>query len=530
MNGLPIYSGTPDIQVDGDELAFSDYPWSASAFENRPFAYEQSHPHKLVQVFDTEIPLQIRSTNNMSNIQRFFTDNPFHSLLKAESGRSYGTPPPYQGNNYYYQQEFTNPLPGAEDVIRQHSPGATSSSWSSSPREEFKSMGMFRTITPTGYPSPTDSTAFGLPYPDQCHDSIAHDVLIGGGSGVSLSQIQATPDVFECSLDEKLAQSEVKPYGHSMDPGYDLCYNHDQSDTGELFLDAESVHRVATDDDQADSDYKPKRNNRKRAHSNPSESISGKRVRISTGRKSSNVSTESRKKKTRRASNSNNQNLNIKTTGAARPFLCPFAKYGCSATFGSKNEWKRHVATQHVRIGYWRCDLCQPSHDSANTTTYYNDFNRKDLFMQHLRRMHATPETPNSSAKDSSDDSTLPVNEANLPRHQQRCFNKVRDLPESSSCLFCSRTFRGPNSWDERMEHVGRHFEKDGSTCKDVTTWRVDKGFQQWLLNEGLVEHNGQEWSLGDGVPKRDFPDFEGSTDGDLGEEDADGELVDEED
>jgi hypothetical protein len=83
-----------------------------------------------------------------------------------------------------------------------------------------------------------------------------------------------------------------------------------------------------------------------------------------------------------------------------RSFPCPLAPYGCTASFGAKNEWKRHAATQHFRLGFWRCDLCPPetktlnSHKSNNSNNRkpnptYNDFNRKDLFIQHVRRMHS---------------------------------------------------------------------------------------------------------------------------------------------
>ncbi|KAF2146799.1 uncharacterized protein K452DRAFT_203728, partial [Aplosporella prunicola CBS 121167] len=167
-----------------------------------------------------------------------------------------------------------------------------------------------------------------------------------------------------------------------------------------------------------------------------------------------------------------------------RPFPCPLAGYSCAATFASKNEWKRHVSTQHVRLGFWRCALC-PSSVDGGATVSFNDFNRKDLFAQHLRRMHFAPEqqqhhkhdrkpstastTSTTSSSTSSDNTsttstsqttpTTTITETTMPAFQKTCYRRLRDPPPASTCLFCTRSFAGPGSWDERMEHVGRHFE-----------------------------------------------------------------------
>ena len=46
--------------------------------------------------------------------------------------------------------------------------------------------------------------------------------------------------------------------------------------------------------------------------------------------------------------------------------------------------------TQHFRMGFWRCDQCTDSPDRPN------DFNRKDLFVQHVRRTAGAPFIVNS--------------------------------------------------------------------------------------------------------------------------------------
>ena len=180
-----------------------------------------------------------------------------------------------------------------------------------------------------------------------------------------------------------------------------------------------------------------------------------------------------------------------------RHFPCPLAEYGCGSTFTSKNEWKRHVNTQHLRPGFWRCDLCP---ETANASP--NDFNRKDLFTQHLRRMHSKRTYQNGEMqKEEISDELITV-------HQDRCYQRVRGPPPKSGCLFCNVSFQGPGSWDERMEHVGRHLEQDRKAGgKGVTSpgnWREDNVLRDWLYQEGLIESNGNGgWKMGDGVPKR---------------------------
>jgi len=188
------------------------------------------------------------------------------------------------------------------------------------------------------------------------------------------------------------------------------------------------------------------------------------------------------------------------STGA---FPCPLASYGCSSGFSSKNEWKRHVSTQHIKLHFWRCDLCPPTADPNDPSTlYFNDFNRKDLFTQHLRRMHAAP----SNGLPASD--TFPVNEDNLSSHQTRCLQSLRKAPKESCCPFCDRTFTGPSSWEERMEHVGRHLEKGASFDN---TQNRDYKLEGYLLKEGLItrEDDGH-WAIGNGKPLPNLIDSDG--------------------
>jgi hypothetical protein len=271
--------------------------------------------------------------------------------------------------------------------------------------------------------------------------------------------------------------------------------------------DAQSVEPVDFPEEPAsDSDYSPS-SSRKRRRSTTSNSSSSRTLkRRKPIRKDSVVPspTESVKleRKPRRASKTSKASTESSIQAEdRRAFPCPLAAYGCTSNFSSKNEWKRHVSTQHIKLGYWRCDLCPPSTDSNDAhTLYYNDFNRKDLFTQHLRRMHAAPKDKSSRTQ-----KDYPVSEENLPKHQARCNLQLRDPPQHSTCLFCERIFVGATSWDERMEHVGRHLEKDGSRLEmlDPATWNVDEKLERYLIDEGLIVRDGAAWKIGDGKPRK---------------------------
>jgi hypothetical protein len=182
-----------------------------------------------------------------------------------------------------------------------------------------------------------------------------------------------------------------------------------------------------------------------------------------------------------------------------RIFVCSFAPYGCESKFVSKNEWKRHVTSQHLRLGFYRCDVgkCNAQLHTPNSPlgsrsikSHFtpildqpNDFNRKDLFTQHQRRMHApwvqvkTRHTPTERER--------AVFESSLEDVRRRCWQGLRQPPTWSHCGFCGETFSGNSSWDARMEHVGRHVEREeparlGEEMEDVA-------LREWGLNEGIL-------------------------------------------
>jgi hypothetical protein len=178
-----------------------------------------------------------------------------------------------------------------------------------------------------------------------------------------------------------------------------------------------------------------------------------------------------------------------------RPFPCAFSFAGCTSTFGSKNEWKRHIASQHLCLQYYRCSACPQSTVEGKS----NEFNRKDLFTQHLRRMHAPFAIKKAIAKG---DGKLQVEwEMHVKDMQQTCLVTRRQPPQRSACPKpeCQNVFEGPGAWDEWTEHVGRHMEKG-----EGQRLGVDRLLAKWALAENIIERkeNGEyRLTAGNGGP-----------------------------
>lgn len=215
-----------------------------------------------------------------------------------------------------------------------------------------------------------------------------------------------------------------------------------------------------------------------------------------------------------------------------RPFICTFHGYGCDSTVGSKNEWKRHINVQHMRLETWRCDIgaCASvpndpppgrSHLSSQLPTPpvfglsqdspsdHHDFDRKDLFTQHMKRMHA----PHNSASRADKQAF----ENGIDAAQMRCHLELRDAPSGIICPYCPDvTFE---SWDERIEHVGKHLEKE-----DIDTSREAEDFalREWMEQHGFIQWTRSAgWKLAEtGKKKKRTPNIKLEE----GEEDAEGE------
>ncbi|KAL9946671.1 hypothetical protein ACHAO5_003677, partial [Verticillium nonalfalfae] len=112
-----------------------------------------------------------------------------------------------------------------------------------------------------------------------------------------------------------------------------------------------------------------------------------------------------------------------------------------------------------------------------------NEFNRKDLFTQHLRRMHAPFAIKKAIAK--GDGKLQAEWDGHVKEMQQSCLVTRRLPPQRSACPKpdCKSVFEGPGSWDEWTEHVGRHMEKG-----EGQRLGVDRLLAKWALEENIIE------------------------------------------
>ena len=187
-------------------------------------------------------------------------------------------------------------------------------------------------------------------------------------------------------------------------------------------------------------------------------------------------------------------------TDRERPHTCIFARYGCTARYGCKNQWKRHVSLQHPLPGLWRCDLracvpqisSQPRKSSSTIPikseeyiSHGNEFRSKDLFTQHVRSMHGPKKIASRKERIDFISTLEPI--------RARCWRPLHDLPPRSLCGFClhaegrEMVLEGRNGWEERMEHVAEHLER-GDTEENE-----DIGLRICMIREELLSWDNEE-------------------------------------
>ncbi|KAJ1326621.1 PR domain zinc finger protein 5 [Microdochium nivale] len=167
-----------------------------------------------------------------------------------------------------------------------------------------------------------------------------------------------------------------------------------------------------------------------------------------------------------------------------RPFTCVYCFAGCTSTFASKNEWKRHVLSQHIVLKFWVCSegSCGPVSTGSFTTSssrpeepkyattsgHGTIFNRKDLYTQHLRRMHVPPEFKEQMSEKNANVAEW---EKKVKEHQRQAQRIRCALPDHMVCPVpaCTASFEGANAWDDRMEHVARHLDPSGDNGQGAT-------------------------------------------------------------
>ncbi|KAJ9156340.1 Hydrogen peroxide stress regulator 1 [Pleurostoma richardsiae] len=253
-----------------------------------------------------------------------------------------------------------------------------------------------------------------------------------------------------------------------------------------------------------------------------------------------------------------------------RPFVCVFSFAGCTSTFASKNEWKRHVSSQHLLLHFWLCTegacaqnknggtppaspslpssssgksagargkvgaaaaaaaaaASASSNRNASSPALPNGaiFNRKDLYTQHLRRMHTPPHIKKATrhgkkgaappAAAAAAAASTPEWDEHIRALQQSALRERCRLPPHMACpaAGCAQQFNGPDAWDLRMEHVARHLERAAAgaepavvfggggdptlmawaTRGDVAVVRMAAGGGAWEMNNPLRRETGR--------------------------------------
>jgi hypothetical protein len=242
-------------------------------------------------------------------------------------------------------------------------------------------------------------------------------------------------------------------------------------------------------------------------------------------------------------------------TQHTRPFICVFHFAGCSSTFASKNEWKRHCASQHILLNYWLCQqeqcakVCNSTNGSTShpSSTYRSPssnshaicapalpngaiFNRKDLYTQHLRRMHVPAHFKKQLSKQKK---TITEWEDQVRQHQEEAHKLRCELPTHMECpaAGCNAQFDGPSAWDERMEHVAKHLDgaAPGSVPPISFGGNNDKTLVEWAARPDVsIIRRGDNgnWELHNPLKPNGSTKRETVVSDD--DEDAEGEEVDE--
>ena len=144
----------------------------------------------------------------------------------------------------------------------------------------------------------------------------------------------------------------------------------------------------------------------------------------------------------------------------------------------------------------------------------HHDFDRKDLFTQHIKRMHVPPNSASQAEKMAF--------EAQIPEIQDRCHRQLRSPPLRSRCIYCpDKVFEGPGSWTDRLEHVGKHLEKNDVKKEDEIE---DEDLREWMMQQRFMElktPTGYQVTNADGKKKKNNKSVVATSEG---EEDAEGE------
>ena len=179
-----------------------------------------------------------------------------------------------------------------------------------------------------------------------------------------------------------------------------------------------------------------------------------------------------------------------------RPFICVFHFAGCKLTFATKNEWKRHVFSQHLRLHYWlctkgQCDSTDPLRTHSRKASSSSIFNRKDLWVSHYRRMHMGP---------GGTERLSPEKQKILDTSHDIAYKKRCDLPTYMTCpaLHCETKFEGSDAWDDHLEHVAGHLGRAAAGNEPPITFGGDHDttLTRWATSVGAVARGPRGWQM----------------------------------
>ncbi|KAM5443115.1 hypothetical protein MferCBS31731_001990 [Microsporum ferrugineum] len=206
-------------------------------------------------------------------------------------------------------------------------------------------------------------------------------------------------------------------------------------------------------------------------------------------------------KRTSRRTPSKSSSFSIprnRQSAADRIFSCVFAPYGCTSSFASKNEWKRHVLSQHLQLGFYRCDIGHCKHLSPPLPLI------RALLLPCVRPTTSTARTSSPSISVVCMRLGSPcLRPMSLPRPNAKrsTSNSMKSEPDAgyssdkhpkgASATIAAMNSLAPHSWEDRMEHVGKHCEVMDSEERE------DLALREWAIEEGVIQPYGPDkWLL----------------------------------
>lgn len=164
---------------------------------------------------------------------------------------------------------------------------------------------------------------------------------------------------------------------------------------------------------------------------------------------------------------------------------CLFKLAGCTKEFEGKNEWKRHVTTQHIIQVVYDCPECD------------KDFPRKDLYSSHYCRSHLS-----EGSKGSSNSKSLPQHIAKGIEETKAKAEAIVDAqsPKVIGCFIvgCKEMFSSSDRWLRCLDHVVGHLERslgnEGMPCSIA----IPSNLVDYLVGLKTLEVSGSSLVLGE--------------------------------